>query len=131
MESRIVCQLDPTPANARNSEATFVTLRDGRILLIWSKFIGDNHSDFGAGVIACRWSDDGGRTWSDTDRVLIERDPQATNVMSPSALRLADGRIALLYLRKEGYDTCVPHFCVSDDECRTFSSPVRVIPARG
>jgi sialidase-1 len=131
VENKIVCQLDPSLLNARNSEATFVTLRDGRILLIWSKFIGDNHSDFGAGVIACRWSDDDGRTWSNNDRVLIERDERATNVMSPSALRLADGRIGLLYLRKEGHDTCIPHFCVSEDECRTFSPPVRVILARG
>ena len=64
MKNHVVLQLDPTPRNARNSEATFVTLKGGRILLAWSKFIGNNHSDFGAGVIAARWSDDGGLTWS-------------------------------------------------------------------
>ena len=124
MNGDIVLDLKPSPTNARNSEATFVTLKSGRILLIWSKFIGDDHSDFGSGVIAARWSDDGGRTWSDKDRVLVEKDPAATNVMSPSALRLQDGRIALLYLRKEGTRICMPLIRFSDDEAGTFSDPV-------
>lgn len=131
MSNDIVLQLDPSPTNARNSEATFVTLKSGWILLAWSKFIGANHSDFGAGVIAARWSDDGGRTWSTTDRVLVKKDPKATNVMSPSLLRLRDGRIALLYLRKEGMTTCIPWVCFSSDEAETFSKPVRVIYAPG
>ena len=64
MSNEIVLQLDPTPRNARNSEATFVTLKDGRILVAWSKFVTGNNSDFGAGVIAGRCSSDGGQTWS-------------------------------------------------------------------
>src|SRR5688572_12587192 len=99
--NQIVLQLDPSPTNARNSEATFITLKSGRILLIWSKFTGASDSDFGTGEIACKWSDDRGRTWSKRDRTLVKRDRKATNVMSPSALRLKDGRVALLYLRKE------------------------------
>jgi sialidase-1 len=129
MPNDIVLQLDPSPTNGRNSEATFVTLDSGRILLIWSKFIGENHSDFGAGVIACRWSDDGGRTWSDRERVLVKKDRKATNVMSPSALRLKDGRIALLVLRKEGMDQCIPWIRFSDDELKTLSDPVRCVLA--
>ena len=50
-------QLDPGPGNARNSEASFVTLKNGRIVLAWSKFTSDNRTDFGAGVIAARHSD--------------------------------------------------------------------------
>jgi len=126
----IVLQLDPSPTNARNSEAAFVMLKSGRILLIWSKFTGASDSDFGAGEIACKWSDDGGRTWSKKDRTLVKKDRKATNVMSPSALRLKDGRIALLYLRKEGHE-CVPFFMTSEDECETFSKPVQVILAPG
>jgi len=124
MSNRIVLQLDPTPTNARNSEATFVTLKNGRILLAWSKFIGRDHSDFGSGVIAARWSDDGGRTWSSSDRVLVKKDRAAKNVMSPSLLRLQDGRIALLYLRKVGFHDCMPFMVFSKDECETFSKPV-------
>lgn len=126
MTSGIVLQLPPTPGNARNSEATFVTLTDGRLLLAWSKFIGDDHSDFGAGVIAARWSEDGGRTWSRRDRVLVTKDRRATNVMSPSLLRLHDGRIALLYLRKEGMAICQPWIRFSDDDAESFSDPIMV-----
>lgn len=131
MSNDIVLQLDPSPTNARNSEATFVTLKSGRILLAWSKFIGPNHSDFGSCQIAARWSDDGGRTWSAKDRMLVKQDRGAKNVMSPSFLRLQDGRIALLALRKVGMDLCIPWMRFSSDECETFSKPVQVIHAPG
>lgn len=130
MSNDIVLQLNPSPTNARNSEATFITLENGRILLAWSKFIGNDHSDFGSGVIAAHWSDDGGRTWSSDDRVLVQQEG-TTNVMSPSFLRLQDGRIALLYLRKDGHHLCMPYIRFSSDECETFSDPVQVIKAPG
>src|SRR5436190_1904573 len=100
MKNEIVLQLNPSRRNGRNSEATFVTLKSGRILLAWSKFTSANHSDFGSGMIASRYSDDGGKTWSRRDETLIQQEG-AVNVMSPSFLRLKDGRIALHYLRKD------------------------------
>lgn len=130
MSNEIVLQLHPSPANGRNSEATFVALQGGRILIAWSKFTGSDNTDFGAGVIAARWSDHEGRTWSHDDRVLVENEG-STNVMSPSLLRLHDGRIALLYLRKDGLDQCIPYIRFSSDEAATFSAPVRVIPVAG
>lgn len=128
MSNHIVLQLDPGPGNRRNSEATFVTLKSGRIMLAWSKFLGDDHSDFGSGVIASRYSDDGGVTWNSEDRVLYKKDPKAKNVMSPSLLRLHDGRIALLVLRKEGHGVCQPWICFSSDEMKTFSKPQLIMP---
>lgn len=80
MNNQVVLQLDPGPNNRRNSEATFVTLKSGRILLYWSKFISDDHSDFGAGVIgmpgygAWQWqsfSKDGGQVWSPPTRSVF------------------------------------------------------------
>lgn len=130
-KDRIVLQLDPSPKNARNSEATFITLKSGRILLAWSKFIGNNHSDFGASVIAAHHSDDRGLTWSRKDRVLVPRDRGATTVMSPSFLRLQDGRIALLYLRKVGFTICMPLIRFSRDEARTFSEPISITAVPG
>ena len=131
MNSRIVLQLDPSSRNGRNSEATFVTLTSGRILLVWSKFNSADHSDYGSGVIAARYSDDGGLTWSTKDRVLVKKDRGATNVMSPSLLRLQDGRIALLYLRKVGFTICMPYICFSEDEAETFTAPVAVAGVPG
>jgi hypothetical protein len=133
-KNHVVLQLDPNIEAARNSEATFITLKSGRILLAWSKFLGKDHSDFGASCIAAHWSDDGGLTWSKEGRVLVKRDPRATNVMSPSFLRLKDGRIALLYLRKEGghgMGLCMPFIRFSRDEARTFSEPVTITRALG
>jgi Neuraminidase (sialidase) len=122
---KIVLQLNPSPTNARNSEATFVTLKSGRIILAWSKFTGPDNSDFGAGIIAARYSDDDGITWSTEDRVLVEQEG-TTNVMSPSLLRLHDGRIALVYLRKDGLKSCLAYFRSSSDELKTLSDPILI-----
>ena len=127
MSNSIVLQLDPSRNNGRNSEATFVTLKGGRILLAWSRFNTGNHSDSGSCEIASRYSDDDGWTWSTRDMVMVGRDQGASNVMSPSLLRLKDGRIALLTLRKEGgEDFCSPWFRTSTNEAKSFSKPVRV-----
>jgi sialidase-1 len=131
MANKVVLDLDPSPRNARNSEGSFVTLKSGRLLLIYTKY-GGNNADHGAADLVSRFSDDGGRTWSDTDRVVIKRDRAATNVMSVSLLRLADGRIMLIYLRKEDAgETCFPMICFSDDEARSFSTPKRITPHGG
>ncbi len=126
----VVLRLEPSAGNARNSEATFLRLASGRVMLAWSKFLGDDSSDFGKGVIASRYSDDDGVTWSREDRLLVDNDG-ATNVMSPSFLRLQSGRIALFYLKKLGHRVCVGHVRFSDDECETFGPARRIMPEDG
>lgn len=121
---KIVLDLPQTPENGRNSEAAFITLSSGSIILVWSNFIGCDNSDFVAGVIAAKYSDDG-KTWAKDDRVLIQKEG-TTNVMSPSLLRLQDGRIAIFYLRKDGHNSCLPYFRLSEDELETFSDPVLI-----
>lgn len=39
---QIVLRLVPGPDNPRNSEGSFITLKDGRILFIYSHFTGDH-----------------------------------------------------------------------------------------
>lgn len=126
---KIVLQLDPTPEHSRHSEASFVTLKSGRIIFAWSKFSGSN-SDFGEAVIATRYSDDGGKTWSNKDKILIHKEG-TTNVMSPSLLRLEDGRIAIVYLRKDGKKLCMPYYRTSSDELETLSNPVSIASEPG
>lgn len=121
---KIVLQMDPTHANPRHSEASFITLKSGRIIFAWSKFYGSN-SDFGEAVIATRYSDDDGISWSNEDKILIQKEG-TTNVMSPSLLRLQDGRIAIVYLRKDGKKLCMPYFRTSSDELETLSEPVSI-----
>lgn len=128
MNNEIVLQLDPTPGNARNSEGAFITLKDGRILFAWSKFLSDKGGDQEPSIIVCRTSDDDGHSWTNQDRILVQPEGEAHNVMSVSLLRLQDGRIALLYLSKEnkanGAHECRPEIRFSDDELETLSPAI-------
>jgi hypothetical protein len=127
MSNEVVLQLDPTPTNSRNSEGSFVTLKDGRILFAYTKYNAD-HEDHGSAIVCGRYSSDNGKTWTTEDRTIIGNEGQL-NVMSVSFLRLADGRIALFNLRKDNGPygiTCVPYVRFSTDEAKTFSEPIRI-----
>lgn len=130
MENRIVLELPHRRRNPRNSEGAFVTLADGRLLFAYSHYLGNDWADDAGACIAARYSEDGGRTWSARDRVLIPNEGRR-NVMSVSLLRLQDGRIALFYLRKNGLQDCRPWLRTSADEGRTWSEPTLCIPAPG
>lgn len=125
-ENTIVLSLDPTDNNGRNSEGAFLTLCDGRIAFVYSKYITKDWTDHAACALAMRESADGGLTWSREDRILVEPG-DAINVMSVSLLRLRNGRILLCYLEKRhisgGCVLCRPLICFSDDELQTLSSP--------
>ena len=129
MNNTTVLQLDPAPGNGRNSEGSFITLKDGRIFFAYSRYITEGNEDEAPGVIASRVSFDDGRTWSAEDRILIERG-ESQNVMSVSLLRLQSGRILVLYLQKdfvaEGI-SCTPIIRFSDDEIETLSEPIATI----
>lgn len=122
-------QLNPAPGNPRNSEGDFITLKDGRILFIYSRFTGNSSSDFAAASLVGRFSGDGGKTWT-TEDVPIINNEGGMNVMSVSLLRLQDGRIALFYARKNSIDDCIPLMRVSSDEARTWSEAVPCITDR-
>lgn len=123
-----VTDLNPSPRNARNSEGSFVTLASGRILFAYTRYRGGGN-DHDKAVIAARFSDDGGRTWSKRDRILISGEGKA-NDMSVSFLRLRDDRIALFNLRKDGLFDCRPMVRFSDDEGKTFTrgNPITPVP---
>jgi len=117
--------LAPTNTNPRNSEGDFITLNDGRILFIYTHFT-SGASDYAEAHLASRFSEDGGETWSTEDKVVAAHEG-GHNVMSVSLLRLQDGSIALLYLRKVAFDDCIPQLRISTDEGDTWSEPVACI----
>lgn len=125
-----VLQLDPSAENGRNSEGAFITLKDGRILFAYTRYITAGNHDEAPGVIVSRISCDGGLTWSEDDRPLIDRG-HSENVMSVSLLRLHSGRILVLYLQKDlvgrGGISCTPLIRYSDDEMETLSEPVELL----
>lgn len=121
-----VLELPPSPDNPRNSEGDFIQLHDGRILFVYTRFTGGS-SDHAAAYLASRYSDDGGRSWSDKDEQVIPNEG-GMNVMSVSLLRLQNDAIALFYLRKNAKDDCRPLLRISRDEAATWSAPVECIP---
>ena len=78
----IALRLEPGPDNPRNSEGDFIHLKDGRILFIYSHFTGGS-GDNASAHLSGRFSNDGGRTWSKKD-VLILPNEGGMNIMSVS-----------------------------------------------
>src|SRR3954452_11793273 len=110
----VIPVLPPAPGNPRNTEGSFVALRDGRILFAYSHFTGGG-DDNDAAMIMGRYSSDGGRNWSSSDVPIVDREGDL-NVMSVSLLRLKDRRVALFYVRKNSISDCRPYLRYSSDE---------------
>ncbi len=125
LEPVTVLELPPGPNNPRNSEGDFITLRDGRILFLYTRFTGGAADDDPADIVS-RVSSDEGQSWSKTDEMVIKNDGK-WNVMSVSLRRLHDGRIAMFYLRKNSPFDCRPLVRFSDDEAKSWSEPIEVI----
>jgi len=121
-----------TAANPRWSEGSILPLRNGRLLFAITRFVGV--ADAAHADIVARESADGGRTWGDI-RLLQENIGQR-NVMSVTLRRLdparvADGPIGMFYLVKNG-DTDLNVFLrISEDEGRTFGTPISVTDRAG
>lgn len=130
MSSDIVLQLNHSLDNPRNSEGSFVTLADGRILFAYTRYYGESWADQATARICGRISDDGGRTWSDRDNVIVENEGRQ-NVMSVSLLRLQNGRLALWYLRKNSVADCRLMMRTSQNEGQSWSRATLCIPAPG
>jgi len=125
----LVLKISPTADLPRHSEGAFITLKSGTILFAYTQFYGGS-SDHSRARIVTIESRDGGRTWSDTPKVLVEN-RGGFNVMSVSFLRLASGKIALFYLVKNGLHDCKPYIQTSGDEGETWSEPTLMITPVG
>jgi Neuraminidase (sialidase) len=116
-------ELPPGPGNPRNSEGAFVSLRDGRILFVYSHYTAGSGGDHDPACLAGRYSSDNGKTWTKVDRTIVENEG-GMNVMSVSLLRLQSGGIALFYLVKNSEKDCRPVMRLSTDEGATWGAPV-------
>lgn len=128
-ENNVVLNIEPSPEFPRNSEGSFVTLKSGRVLFLYTQFYG-GASDHSAARIVAIHSDDAGRTWSKDARTIVENQGSA-NVMSVSLLRLKSGKIALFYLLKNSLLDCRPYVRISTDETQTWSEPKLAVAAPG
>jgi predicted neuraminidase len=110
------------PGNMRNSEADALLLRDGRLLLAWTEFLGDGKSDWTGARLSARISSDRGATWG--ERFTLQENIGAMNVMEPDLLRLKSGKVLFLFARKNSPADCAPMVRISKDDAKTFSPPV-------
>lgn len=130
MRGEIVLQLDPSKENCRNSEGAFADLGNNRLLFAYSRFrqgVGDDHDH---ADIAGRFSEDGGQTWSDKDRILVANQ-DGMNVMSVSMLSLADNSLGMFYLKKTRFSDCRPELRRSYDQGLTWSEPTVMTASPG
>ena len=116
-----------TPGNPRNSEGSFLRLRDGRIAFAYSRYSGSSADDHAYAEIACIFSSDEGETFGD-ERILVrprlEEEYDETNCMSVTLMRMANGDVGLFYLLKR--NNIVSEYLLrrSSDEMETFGEPV-------
>lgn len=126
---RVVLDIAPGPDNPRNSEGAFLDLKDGRLLFVYSRFVGENGDDHAKAVVAARHSADSGETWSADEIIATPQEEQAQNVMSISLLRLQNGDVGLFYCLRLSFHDLRMYLRRSSDEGTTWSAPVRCIPA--
>ncbi len=124
---REVLFLDIKQENPRNGEGTFLRLKDNSILFVYSRFTGNDWHDECAADIAAFTSYDEGETWVD-ERIILVHDEGARNFMCPSLIRMNNGDVGLIYLRKAKENVnCVPYIVRSSDEGKTFFEPQRIL----
>ncbi len=127
-ENRLAIDVPSTPEHPRNSEGAFATLKSGRIVFYFSQFY-SGASDFSHARIAEIHSDDRGRTWSQP-QVFMDNG-KAMNLMSLSMLRLASGKLALVYGIKQSTLDCHPYIRLSSDEGVTWSEAKPIVATPG
>lgn len=121
---QIVMEIPPSAQNPRNSEGSFLTLKDGRILFCYSKFMGESGNDDAKAFIAARFSEDGSNTWTDDEIWFSPDEFDAKNIMSVSLVHLPDGDIGLFFIIRYGWHDTRPYLFRSKDQCKTFEKPV-------
>lgn len=108
----------------RRSEGDILLLTDGRLLLIYTKFVG-GYEDHDHAVLVKRISKDKGQTWSEEMEFIDQRGH--LNVMSASLLQLKDGGLSLFYLVKNSNKDCYPVVRFSADNGENWSEPTACI----
>ena len=68
-------------------------------MFIFTQYYGDSWDDHAIARVAVTYSADQGETWT-APEVLVEKGKDDLNIMSLTALRMANGDLGIVYLRK-------------------------------
>ena len=127
MDNTLVLDLTPSEVNPRNSEGAFITLKNGDIMFIYSRYGGNSWRDHAQADLYGIISKDNGLTFGEPFPVLkMNSIPKATNIMCVSLIRLLNGDIGMFFVRKSSHSTdegrynCHPCMIRSSDEGKTW-----------
>jgi hypothetical protein len=126
MTVKHLLDLSPGKNNPRNSEGAFLTLSDGRVAFLFSRYSGTSSGDHAYAEIAMTVWD--GERFSEP-RILVKPEPgtDETNCMSVSAARMNNGDAAVFYLVKHRGISSEYIMRRSADDFETLSDPVRAV----
>ena len=127
-----ILDLAPNPTNNRNSEGSFITLKNGNILFVYTRYRGNGHNDECTADLYGMLSADGGESFGEPFPVVSCEEVGADNIMSVSLLRMANGDIGLFYLQKHNAQVyCLPYLARSSDEGKTWHGHTKCVSSNG
>lgn len=128
---RILKDFAPGEGNPRNSEGAFLKRKDGTLLFVFSRFVGNSDRDSATASIAAVHSSDGGETWSEPETLFTSAGHEAVNIMSVSLMRMQNGDIGLFYLVRKTFSDMRMVLRRSADEGRTWGDFTMCMPRQG
>ena len=132
MFGKHILDLAPSQTNNRNSEGSFITLKNGNILFVYTRYRGAGHGDACTADLYGMISADGGESFGESFPVLSCEEVGADNIMSVSLLRMANGDIGLFYLQKHNARIfCLPYLTRSSDEGKTWKGHTKCVKDDG
>jgi len=136
MYGKIIREFAPNEKNNRNSEATFLKLKNGDIMCAYARYGDQGSGDHCKADIYAVVSDDQGESFGKEFLILSCEEVGGDNVMSPAFIRLKNDAMGLFYLKKNiekesGICNCVPYLAISEDEGKTWSEHIRCIEEDG
>lgn len=132
MFGKIVCDLTPSKVNNRNSEGSFIKLKNGNLLFAYTRYGSGGCDDQCVADIYGIISEDEDESFGKPFLIFSCKDLNADNVMSVSLIRMKNGDIGLFYLQKHNkFHNCIPYLTTSSDEGKTWNEHRRCIDEDG
>lgn len=126
----IMLDLAPSIGNPRNSEGSFLELKDGKLMFAFSRYIAEKGDDAEPAGIAVMYSSDQGRSWT-KPKMLFSPEGEEKNLMSVSLIRLNNEDIGLIYFRRLSMFDGRSYMRRSSDEGLTWSKGVNCTTGPG
>lgn len=129
MKLEHLLDLPPAPGNPRNSEGSFLPLKDGRTLFVYSHFTQGMADDAAAALWALHLDQQG--VPGQPREMIPSGENGAMNLMSLTLLRMGNGDVGLFYLQRIGQTRLEMVLRRSGDEGETWSAPTPVTTRPG